>query len=63
MTRRPAPDRHTTPELQALIDYLLAHKGRKPYKDLTEGSEYSARTLRRAVDGRMPTKEASRLMQ
>lgn len=57
MTSRPASDRRVTPELKDLIDYLLAYKGREPYKDLAERSGYSVSTLRR-VNRRMPTKKA-----
>ncbi|WP_351237628.1 helix-turn-helix domain-containing protein [Streptomyces sp. NPDC002133] len=57
MTRRPAPGRRLEPELQQLINWLLRHKGDRTYEGLARRCHYDPSTLRRAVDGRMPTQK------
>ncbi|MFJ1847441.1 hypothetical protein [Streptomyces sp. NPDC088146] len=59
MTRHPVPGRPIPPHLQELIAYLLGLKGGRTFESLAAAIQgaYTASTLRRAVDGRMPTEK------
>ncbi|MFD3422119.1 hypothetical protein [Streptomyces decoyicus] len=59
MTRCPAPS-GAAEELRHLVDWLLRHKGRRTYEQVAaaatgRGIAVHPCTLRRAVDGRLPT--------
>jgi hypothetical protein len=63
MSHAPMPgQRVELDKLHRLVVWLRRHKGRRTYDDLAKACGYavSACTLRRAVDGRMPTWDAAR---
>lgn len=58
MTGRPSPGPSRSTELQKLIDWLLTCKGGRSFEGLARRCGCDPSTLRRAVDGRMPTRKA-----